>query len=50
MLCQELFQIMKKDINTVTENSVKHTNAVEDSQVASRQEKRPTSVIARALH
>ena len=24
MLCQELFRIMKKDINTVLENLVKH--------------------------
>lgn len=50
MMCQELFQIMKKDINTVRENLVKHTNTEEDSKMASKQEKRPTSVITREVH
>lgn len=39
MLHQQLFQIKKKDTNTVTENLVKYTNTLEDSQVASTQEK-----------
>lgn len=42
MLHQQLFQIKKKDTNTVTEN-------LEDSQMASTQEKTPTSVITRVV-
>lgn len=47
MIHQELFQIKKKDTNTVIENFVKYTNTLEGSQMSKKQEKMPTSVVSR---